>query len=122
MDKSAYKVGTIDSKKYFTEGSIDIIFTGGKHDFGGEYYDGAYKTGKNFKYITLENVATGEVDIWGVEFEVKDGDSIKTDVMIMDNLIIEYNNSIYSSEYGHILDWQTLKYYDDIWHPADYLE
>lgn len=77
LDKSAYKVGTIDSKSFF---GVDLNrwFTGEMIDFGGERHDGGYRTGKNIKYITLEN--------------------------------------------GAVLDWPTLKYYIDVFNPADYLE
>lgn len=121
LDKSAYKVGTIAADKYFTTGNIDKHFTGDMYSFGGERYPGGRSNGK-YKLITLEDLSTGEVDVWGVEFDVKVDGTVKTDVMIMDNAIIDYNNWEYAEEYGTILDWPTLKYYDDIWHPADYLE
>lgn len=123
LDKSAYKVGTIAADKYFTTGNIDKHFTGDKYDFSGERYDGYFTgAGCEYKLITIEDLFTGEVDVWGVEFTVSNGDETKIDVMIIDDAIIRYNNNEYAEEYGTILDWPTLKYYDDIWHPADYLE
>lgn len=120
LDKSAYKVGTIDSKKFFGT-DLNRWFTDEMINFGGERHAGGHRTGKNVKYITLEDLSTGEVHVWGVEFEVKVGDSIKTDVLIMENVVLEYNYN-YAVESGAVLDWPTLKYYIDVFNPADYIE
>ena len=123
LDKSAYKVGTIDVDDFFTEGNLDKHFTGDMYSFGGERYDG-YRTGANctYKLITLEDLSTGEAHVWGVEFDVTNGSDTKTDVMIMENVIIYYNQWEYAEEYGTIMNWPTLKYYSDLFNPADYLE
>lgn len=81
------------------------------------------QTGNNVKFVTLEDLTTGEIEVWGVEFEVDPfADGLKVDVLTSDDTIIRYNNSVYAADYGRVVDWPTLKYYDDIWHPADYLE
>ncbi len=121
LDKSAYKVGTIAADKYYTEGNLDSLFTSGDYGFGGDNYPGAHQTGE-YKLITLEDLSTGEVDVWGVEFEVVWNDEVVTDVLPSEIAVWTYNTSpLCYEQYGYILDWPTLDYYKDIHNPADWL-
>lgn len=48
---------------------------------------------------------------------------IVTDVMLMEDVVINYNlDTGYGNEFGYILDWPTLKYYKNVFDPADYFE
>ncbi len=134
MDKSAYKVGTIDADDFFTEGAFGKFFTycgyeGEAYEHvrplrQGELYSLGTCTGK-YELVTLEDLATGEVHVWGVKFETTlfSNNEVVTDVMLMEEVVIEYNNDDgYGDKFGYILDWPTLKYYRDLFDPADYLE
>lgn len=122
LDKSAYKVSTIKAKDFYSEGNLDALFTGdiaNSYELAGVYY-GCSIDGK-YELVTVVDTATDEVDVWGVKYDASLSGETEH-VRAVPELVLYAYNSIYGGEHGNILTWDSLKYYIDIFNPADYLE